>query len=104
MLKLFFVTSGKELEGLQSAMDELDYLQLAEAINRGSGLRWLYCLDFIARTSEKVFQELSHDKQEDIVKDYQHASKVADLLNDMETIVLPSWRTSRRSGAASCSY
>jgi magnesium transporter len=41
---------------------------------------------FLSREQAKeVFQELSHDKQEEIVNGLaQHASKVAELLNDME--------------------
>jgi len=83
---LFRHIRKKSWKELQSAMDELDYLQLAEAINRGSGFEVIVLFRFLSRElAKKVFQELSHDKQEDIVKGLaQHASKVADLLNDME--------------------
>ena len=83
---LFRHIRKKSWKELQSAMDELDYLQLAEAINRGSGFEVVVLFRFLSRElAKKVFQELSHDKQEDIVKGLaQHASKVADLLNDME--------------------
>ena len=83
---LFRYIRKKSWKELQSAMDELDYLQLAEAINRGSGFEVVVLFRFLSREqAKKVFQELSHDKQEDIVKGLaQHASKVADLLNDME--------------------
>ena len=83
---LFRHIRKKSWKELQSAMDELDYLQLAEAINRGSEFEVVVLFRFLSREqAKKVFQELSHDKQEDIVKGLaQHASKVADLLNDME--------------------
>ena len=83
---LFRHIRKKSWKELQSAMDELDYLQLAEAINRGSGFEVVVLFRFLSRElAKEVFQELSHDKQEDIVKGLaQHASKVADLLNDME--------------------
>ncbi|NMB50809.1 MAG: magnesium transporter [Bacteroidales bacterium] len=83
---LFRYIRKKSWKELQSAMDELDYLQLAEAINRGSGFEVVVLFRFLSREqAKKVFQELSHDKQEEIVNGLaQHASKVADLLNDME--------------------
>ena len=83
---LFRHIRKKSWKELQSAMDELDYLQLAEAINRGSGFEVIVLFRFLSRElAKKVFQELSHDKQEEIVNGLaQHASKVADLLNDME--------------------
>lgn len=83
---LFRYIRKKSWKELQSAMDELDYLQLAEAINRGSEFEVVVLFRFLSREqAKKVFQELSHDKQEEIVNGLaQHASKVADLLNDME--------------------
>ena len=83
---LFRHIRKKSWKELQSAMDELDYLQLAEAINRGSGFEVIVLFRFLSRElAKEVFQELSHDKQEEIVNGLaQHASKVADLLNDME--------------------
>lgn len=82
----------KEWKALRTAMHELDYLQLAEAINRGSEFESVVLFRFLSREQAKeVFQELSHEKQEDIVEGLaQHASRVADLLNDME----PDDRTS----------
>ncbi|HOG56250.1 MAG TPA: magnesium transporter [Bacteroidales bacterium] len=83
---LFRYIRKKSWKELQAAIDELDNLQLAEAINRGSEFEVVVLFRFLSREQAKeVFQELSHDKQEEIVNGLaQHASKVAELLNDME--------------------
>jgi len=83
---LFRYIRKKSWKELQGAIDELDNLQLAEAINRGSEFEVVVLFRFLSREQAKeVFQELSHDKQEEIVNGLaQHASKVAELLNDME--------------------
>ena len=83
---LFRYIRKKSWKELQAAIDELDNLQLAEAINRGSEFEVVVLFRFLSREQAKeVFQELSHDKQEEIVSGLaQHASKVAELLNDME--------------------
>lgn len=83
---LFRYIRKKSWKELQAAIDELDNLQLAEAINRGSEFEVVVLFRFLSREqAKKVFQELSHDKQEEIVNGLaQHASKVAELLNDME--------------------
>lgn len=76
----------KSWKELRAAMQELDHLQLAEAIDRGSEFESIVLFRFLSRAQAKeVFQELSHDKQEDIVQGLaEQASQVADLLNDME--------------------
>lgn len=76
----------KEWKALRTAMHELDHLQLAEVINRGSEFESVVLFRFLSREQAKeVFQELSHEKQEAILEGLaQHASRVSDLLNDME--------------------
>lgn len=76
----------KEWKALRIAMHELDHLQLAEVINRGSEFESVVLFRFLSREQAKeVFQELSHEKQEAILEGLaQHASRVSDLLNDME--------------------
>lgn len=76
----------KEWKALRIAMHELDHLQLAEVINRGSEFESVVLFRFLSRKQAKeVFQELSHEKQEAILEGLaQHASRVSDLLNDME--------------------
>lgn len=76
----------KEWKALRTAMHELDHLQLAEVINRGSVFESVVLFRFLSREQAKeVFQELSHEKQEAILEGLaQHASRVSDLLNDME--------------------
>ncbi len=83
---LFRYIRKKSWKELRAAMQNLDHLQLAEAIDRGSEFESIVLLRFLSRAQAKeVFQELSHEKQEDIVRGLaEQASQVADLLNDME--------------------
>ncbi|HPH54134.1 MAG TPA: CBS domain-containing protein, partial [Bacteroidales bacterium] len=83
---LFRYIRKKSWKELRAAMQNLDHLQLAEAIDRGSEFESIVLFRFLSRAQAKeVFQELSHEKQEDIVRGLaEQASQVADLLNDME--------------------
>ncbi len=83
---LFRHIQKKRWKALRTAMQKLDYLQLAEAINHGSDFESVILFRLLSREQAKeVFQELSHEKQEDIVNALaKYASSVANLLNDME--------------------
>ncbi len=76
----------KEWKALRNALHEFDYIQIADVIERSKDFESIVLFRFLAREQAKdVFQELSFDKQEEIIEGLaQHASKVADLLNDME--------------------
>ncbi len=76
----------KEWKALRNALHEFDYIQIAEVIERSKDFESIVLFRFLAREQAKdVFQELSFDKQEEIIEGLaQHASKVSDLLNDME--------------------
>ena len=77
---------NKEWKALRNAIPEYDTVQLVEIIERSNEFESIVLFRFLAREQAKeVFQELSFDKQEEIIEGLaQHASKVADLLNDME--------------------
>ena len=77
---------NKEWKALRNAIHEYDTVQLVEIIERSNEFESIVLFRFLAREQAKeVFQELSFDKQEEIIEGLaQHASKVADLLNDME--------------------
>ena len=76
----------KEWKALRSEIHELDTIQIVDIIERSNEFESIVLFRFLAREQAKeVFQELSFDKQEEIIEGLaQHASKVADLLNDME--------------------
>lgn len=83
---LFRHIHKKRWKALRDSMQELDSFQLAEAINYGNEFESVILFRFLSREQAKVvFQELSHEKQEDIINTMaKQASSVADLLNDME--------------------
>ncbi len=83
LLKLI---GAKEWKTLRSALHEFNYIQIADVIERSKEFESIVLFRFLGREQAKdVFQELSFDKQEEIIEGLaQHASKVADLLNDME--------------------
>lgn len=76
----------KEWKALRNALHEFDNIQIADVIERSKEFESIVLFRFLGREQAKeVFQELSFDKQEEIIEGLaQHASKVADLLNDME--------------------
>ncbi len=77
---------NKEWKALRNALQEFNYIQIADVLERSKEFESIVLFRFLAREQAKnVFQELSFDKQEEIIEGLaQHASKVADLLNDME--------------------
>ena len=83
---LYRLIKKKEWKSLRNVIRELDHVELAEVIDRGSEFESVVLFRFLAREqAKKVFQELSHEKQESIVEGLaQHASRTVELLNDME--------------------
>lgn len=83
---LLNLVGKKEWKTLRNALHEFDYIQIADVIERSNEFESIVLFRFLGREQAKeVFQELSFDKQEEIIEGLaQHASKVADLLNDME--------------------
>lgn len=83
---LLNLVGKKEWKALRNALHEFDYIQIADVIERSNEFESIVLFRFLGREQAKeVFQELSFDKQEEIIEGLaQHASKVADLLNDME--------------------
>lgn len=76
----------KEWKTLRNAIHEFDTIQIVDIIERSNEFESIVLFRFLGREQAKdVFQELSFDKQEEVIEGLaQHASKVADLLNDME--------------------
>lgn len=84
--ELLKLIKQKEWKALRNAINEYDTIQIVEIIERSNEFESIILFRFLGREQAKdVFQELSFDKQEEIIEGLaQHASKVADLLNDME--------------------
>ncbi len=83
---LLELIENKEWKKLRSTLHESEYLEIVEIIERSKEFESILLFRFLGREQAKdVFQELSFDKQEEIIEGLaQHASKVAELLNDME--------------------
>lgn len=71
---------------LRNDVHKMDSRQLADIIDRSGEFDAVIIFRFLKREQAKaVFQELSHDKQESIIGGLaHHASRVSELLNDME--------------------
>mgnify|MGYP001450368211 CR=1 FL=1 len=83
---LLKLVGAKEWKALRNALHEFNYIQIADILERSNEFESIVLFRFLGREQAKdVFQELSFDKQEEIIEGLaQHASKVSDLLNDME--------------------
>ncbi len=83
---LLELIENKEWKKLRNTLHESEYLEIVEVIERSKEFESILLFRFLGREQAKdVFQELSFDKQEEIIEGLaQHASKVAELLNDME--------------------
>lgn len=84
--ELLKLIKQKEWKALRNAIHEYDTIEIVDIIERSNEFESIVLFRFLGREQSKdVFQELSFDKQEEIIEGLaQHASKVADLLNDME--------------------
>ncbi len=76
----------KAWKKLREELINLDIPQIADAIEYNSELESAILFRFLTREQAKeVFQELSHDKQGEIIEGLaNNAGKVADLMNDMD--------------------
>ncbi len=83
---LLELIENKEWKKLRNTLHESEYLEIVDIIERSKEFESILLFRFLGREQAKdVFQELSFDKQEEIIEGLaQHASKVAELLNDME--------------------
>ena len=84
--ELLKLIKQKEWKALRNAIHEYDTIEIVDIIERSNEFESIVLFRFLGREQSKdVFQELSFDKQEEIIEGLaQHASRVADLLNDME--------------------
>ncbi len=83
---LYKFIKRKDWKQLRIAIEQFDFLQLTEIIERSNEFDSIVIFRFLGRElATDVFHELSFKKQEEIVEGLaQNASKVAALLNDME--------------------
>lgn len=84
--EIFELYKNKEWKRLKQALSEYDTIQIADLIEEITDEEDLILFRLLSRQQAKlVFQELSHDKQQDIIEGFaQNVHYISNLLNDIE--------------------
>lgn len=84
--EIFELYKNKEWKRLKQALSEYDSIQIADLIEEITDEEDLILFRLLSRQQAKlVFQELSHDKQQDIIEGFaQNVHYISNLLNDIE--------------------